>query len=891
MCAAKAKRELHGAPAGKAGAPTGKGAARAGQAPCPAAAGEKPSRGWLIAAVAALAVAAAAATFTEVYNYDIFWHLASGDWMFAHGRVLATDPFSIDPLPQWVNVHWLFQVIVRVLYGVGGFAALVGLKTLLAAATVTVPAVACRREAPPAWIVLAGLLALAALETRIRVRPESFTLLFMAVTIALVESVRRGASARRLWLLPAVMLPWVNMHGLYFLGPALFWSAAAGAAVDRRLGRAISGNLPTRGAVLAMLAASAACLITPWPLDAAAQPLLLWTRISGQTEAYTYGVLEFLPTWQSVFYLFVALAVLVPAAVACAINFRRVPIAHWLWLAAVGALAVMARRNVALTGPVCGYLLTIHGGQIIRRIAVALQASNARKSGDRHRRGQQHAASEPVPIFALPAAKAATAGAILLALAVAVLCATEVTFRLTGFHRRFGPGLYRPNYPIDIATWLGTLKVRGDILCDNWGDAGTFIYFSRPRRLWMDGRLEAHRLERFKSQGRIEQAMRKLVSASTVELPPEVRFIFVRWASRETMTALARSGRFRLVRVDETGACFERTDYPGRFADELPAGDNLGDFDRALTAPGEIAGLPADVRRWWRQNPPSRYYPIGAEMLWLAWRPPNEPSDPNDPLRRKAGLLAVRYLESALAEGLYDRTVTLGMLAQAYQQRALLENVTPGEAAPIDFWSARALYLYGQIDLSRLDDEDVRSFAEQHVDALVRARRLDAAEHAAADMLRDAPADLPAEKRETWRKLLDSMAEQVRLSRQRAGDLPADGAARGMALASPSIGLADQAIAELKAAPPAPRTAPTTRALRQQTLLGDLLLNAGQTDAARAAYAAAGPGQAWRLCLCDWVEGLFVGAPDMPAKAPPQAAQYEAMRREILGPAISGSSR
>jgi hypothetical protein len=855
-------------------------AAQAGQALGPAVAGDEPRRGWLIAAVAALAIAAAAATFTEVYNYDIFWHLASGDWMLAHGRVLGTNPFSIDPLPQWVNVHWLFQVIVSSLYAAGGFAALVGLKTILAVATVIILAAACRRDAPPAWIVLAGLLALAALETRMRVRPESFTLMFMTATIALVESVRRGAPARRLWLLPAVMLPWVNMHGLYFLGPALFWSAAAGAAIDRRLGRDVSGNLPTRGALLPMLAASAACLVTPWPIQAAAQPLLLWTRISGQTKAYTYGVLEFIPTWQSPYYLGVALALLVPATIACAINFRRVPVAHWLWLAAVGAMAFMARRNVALTGPVCGYLLTVHGGQVIRRFAAAL-----RESGDRHRRGQQHAASESVPIFALSAANVA---AIVLALAVAAGCASEMIFRWTGFGRRFGPGLYRPYYPIDIATWLGSLKARGDVLCHNWGDAGTFIYFSRPRRLWMDGRLEAHTLERFKSQGRIEEALWKPASASTVELPPEVRFIFVRGVSRETLTAMARCQRYRLIRVDETGVCFERTDYAGRADDELPEGDNLGGFDRPLTAPGEIAGLPGNARRWWRQGPPSRYYPIGAEMLALAWRPPNAPLDPDDRLRRTAGLLAVRYLEAALAEGLYDRTTTLGMLAQAYQQRALTEDVTPGQAQPVDFCSARALYLYGQIDLGRLDDEDIRGFAEQHVDALVRARRLDAAEAAAARMLRDAPADMPAEKRAAWQKLHDRLAELVRLSRQRAGDPPAAGAARAMALASPSLGLADQAIAELRAATPTPRG---PRTAREKTLLGDLLLNAGQTAAARTAYAEAGPGAQWRLALCDWVEGLFVGAPAMPANAPVQAAQYEAMRSGILGNAISGSSK
>jgi len=123
---------------------------------------DEPRRGWVAAAVVALGIAVGAAVFTEIYNYDIFWHLASGDWMLAHGRVLGTDPFSIDPLPQWVNVHWLFQVIISALYAVGGFSALVGLKTVLAIATIVVFALACRRDAPVAWIALAGLLAVVA---------------------------------------------------------------------------------------------------------------------------------------------------------------------------------------------------------------------------------------------------------------------------------------------------------------------------------------------------------------------------------------------------------------------------------------------------------------------------------------------------------------------------------------------------------------------------------------------------------------------------------------------------------------------------------------------------------------------------------------------------------
>jgi len=813
----------------------------------------EPPRGWFAAAVVTLAVAAGAAVFTQVFNYDIFWHLASGDWMLAHGRVLGTDPFSIEPMARWVNVHWLFQVIISALYAAGGFGVLVGLKTVLAIVTIVVLAMACRRDVPAAWIILAGLLAVVALESRMRVRPEAFTLFFLTATIALVESVRRGASTKRLWLLPLMMLPWVNMHGMYILGPAVFWSALVGAAIDRALGRNKSGNLASWRAAWPMLAASAVCFVTPWPIDTAAQPLLLWTRISGETRAFTYGVLEFIPTWQSGYFLYIAMALLVPTVIACVWNFRRMPIAHWIWLGAFGALAIMARRNVALTGPVCGYLLAVHGGQVIRRI---------------------FAASRPRGLTG-----AANVAAIALALAVAGGCATEWLFNLRGFGRQFGTGLQHAYFPIDIASHLGSIQAQGDILCENWGDAGTFIYHSRPRRLWMDGRLEAHTLERFKSQGRIAVALRDTGSASTVELPPKVRFIYVRGESRRAITAMARSGRYRLLRIDETGVCFVRTDYPGRFGDELPAGDNLADFDRPLTTSGDIAGLPANVRHWWRQNPPSRYYPIGATMLWLAWRPPADAgAEPDDRLRDRTSLLAVRYLEATLAEGISRRTTTLGMLAQAYQQRALLEDVTPSEAAPIDFCSARALYLYRQLDLRRLDNEDVRSFAEQHVDAMVRARRLDAAEAAARKMLANAPSDLPPDKLATWKGIHSRLATLVGISRQRAADMQAEGIARIRRLASPSVGLADQAITELLAGPSAPDT---------DTLLGDLLLNAGRVHEARHAYSRAGPKAAWRVRLCDWAEGHFAAGLEMPMDLPASARRYEALRRRLMGAAIT----
>ena len=271
-------------------------------------------------------------------------------------------------------------------------------------------------------------------------------------------------------------------------------------------------------------------------------------------------------------------------------------------------------------------------------------------------------------------------------------------------------------------------------------------------------------------------------------------------------------------------------------------------------------------------------------MLWLAWRPVRIKPQPWDALRDSAGLLAVRYLEAALAEGLANRRSMIGMLAQAYQQRARLAIAATDANEPVHFLSARALWLYGQLDLDRLDDEDVRAFAQEHVIALQQAGRIDAAERAAARMLQIAPYDLPDETRQAWTRMHANLAATMAASRLRAGSLPADAAQRARLLASPSIGLADAAVATLRAVGRSERTPEIN------LLLGDLLLNGGDVDGARSAYTAAGPQAAWRLVLCDWVRGLFFGPGKMPDPAPAEAARYVALRREILGLGVRQSS-
>ena len=242
---------------------------------------------WSAVAAAAVIVLSAVVACNKVWTYDVFWHLKSGQWMLENRQVLDHDPFSVPDEGsgprEWVNVHWFFQVIVAAVHGAGGFAALVVLKMAVFAATVAVLALWLRRRAGPALLMLVALGIILGVETRIRVRPEIFTFLFLGVTLVVVESVRRGGSPSRLWWLLPLNVVWVNMHGVYLVGLAAAWGAVGGAWLDRLMRRQTSGRLAVSKALLPMVAATAAPLVaSPWPVAAALHPLLLRTRISGE---------------------------------------------------------------------------------------------------------------------------------------------------------------------------------------------------------------------------------------------------------------------------------------------------------------------------------------------------------------------------------------------------------------------------------------------------------------------------------------------------------------------------------------------------------------------------------------------------------------------------------
>lgn len=193
------------------------------------------------AALLALACGSAAATLavTEpVRDPDVFWHLASGDWMIDQRRLLDRDVFSFTRAGEPYSVgQWLGQIALAASYRLGGWAGLEWLRAALVGIAVLFVSRAVLRSQPhPAWALGPILLTLLVSRLAWGDRPQLFTLALFPLFLDTLLRARDG-DRRALLILPPLALAWANLHAAYPLGLGLMLVFALEAALTRHPAR------------------------------------------------------------------------------------------------------------------------------------------------------------------------------------------------------------------------------------------------------------------------------------------------------------------------------------------------------------------------------------------------------------------------------------------------------------------------------------------------------------------------------------------------------------------------------------------------------------------------------------------------------------------------------
>ena len=249
-------------------------------------------------AFAAVLLYVAAVALRPLNANDLFWHLASGREILASRSIPRADPFSFagDGGP-WVDHEWLWQAAAHGVYATaaggrgptpdakGGYALILfGVLTVLAAFCIALWALA-REDLPAGAIAALGLVAAEVARERMMVRPETASLLFLAVFLYLLgrgePGLRRGV---RLALVAAV---WANVHPAALLAPVLVLLHGLGS--DGR-DRGTRGPWRERlGVLLEALLAGLGTLVNPFGAALWTVPFKLSTLV--RTQAF------FNPEW------------------------------------------------------------------------------------------------------------------------------------------------------------------------------------------------------------------------------------------------------------------------------------------------------------------------------------------------------------------------------------------------------------------------------------------------------------------------------------------------------------------------------------------------------------------------------------------------------------------
>ena len=176
--------------------------------------------GWFFPAI--LGLFTGIITLIPLTDGDIWWHLAAGRALVQEGW-LAADIFTFTAAGQsWVNVHWLYQVMIYGIYCAGGAWGLV----LAHSAWWALAASGWMR--PQSWAQVGAATVLIWLSRYLLLaRPLALTMLIVAVQVwGMVKfASTSGKSSRRVYGMLVVLgqILAVNVQGLFVLAPLYLW--------------------------------------------------------------------------------------------------------------------------------------------------------------------------------------------------------------------------------------------------------------------------------------------------------------------------------------------------------------------------------------------------------------------------------------------------------------------------------------------------------------------------------------------------------------------------------------------------------------------------------------------------------------------------------------------
>jgi tetratricopeptide (TPR) repeat protein len=460
----------------------------------------------------------------KVYNYDIWWHLSTGEWILRHGQVPRSDPFSFTvPGAAWMPHYWLTDVVFFAMHRATGMEGLILFKALLVGvAFAGLYALMLRDGVNPFVAALLVIVAVAVTRFRFLLRPHVIAFPMTVAVYGLLTTWKGRGDLRLVWLVPLTAL-WVNLHGSAFLAVVftgfLLAESLLLCGVERASDRDVDWARAKLPAIVTALVALAMC-VSPFGLGT-----LGWVvdTLVAKSVIRTLEVEEFRRLAWGEHRLYWALMLLAGASFALAA--RRARILHALLFVGTSLLAVTSIRFIAIAAP----------------IQAAILAHNSKRALDRlGSRGG----------WLSPRVQAALGIPILLALG---LLAFRGTFSEEKVYK-FGLGVNESRFPEDAVDFLDRIDPAGNTY--NTWDLGGYLLWKRPdRKTFLDRRhLEAQLEFDQRLQAMSAEELRRFFEGL------DIRSALVAANDAKSVAHFRRDDAFGLVYFDDQALVFVRDD-------------------------------------------------------------------------------------------------------------------------------------------------------------------------------------------------------------------------------------------------------------------------------------------------------------------------------------------
>jgi hypothetical protein len=446
---------------------------------------------------------------------DIWWHFRTGQWIFSHGQVPVTDPFSTYGMGKpWVAYSWLFEILVYALFTKLGLMGILVFTVSMSFLIALVLHGALRQARLPFIVeVFPMAAALGAMSSLLSPRPWLFSILFFTVELFILFHVRRTDKIAPLVALPLLFVLWANLHIQFIYGLAVLGLFLMEVLLSQlpslKLYPRHRPNISLGRMSFLLLACLLATLITPYHFRLYTP---IWEYV-GQTGAFQV-VMEFLPlSFRSLTDWLVIGLTIVAAFV---LGWQRAWLPFPTLLLLMGTfLAFRARRDVWVLALAAVFIISEFGGFV-----------------------------RSEPSFSFTKVRI-----------ICVIVVLTVAIYLIGLRRQISEqqleSVAERRFPVAAVKFINEKNFPGPLYNHfNWGG---YLIWALPRLLVsMDGRTNLH------GDQRIEQSFNTWSGLRGWESDPELmKARLIIGDVNHVLTNLLRTdSRFRLVYEDGTAAVF-----------------------------------------------------------------------------------------------------------------------------------------------------------------------------------------------------------------------------------------------------------------------------------------------------------------------------------------------